>query len=103
MLPVLNANMSHDGERHPDDLGPEEKGLVISHFGQQLDIEALEGEYAGEIFRCHQRSNLEPLVTGDHVIWRRGEPTGVVIANLQRSSFCKRPIILGAETRRRQH
>ena len=80
-----------DDERHPDELGPEEKGLVISHFGQQLDIEALDGEYAGEIFRCHQRSNLEPLVTGDHVIWRRGEPTGVVIANLQRSSLLQRP------------
>ena len=80
-----------DGEHHPDDLGPEEKGLVISHFGQQLDIEALEGEFAGKIFRCHQRSNLEPLVTGDHVIWRRGEPTGIVIANLQRSSLLQRP------------
>jgi ribosome biogenesis GTPase / thiamine phosphate phosphatase len=80
-----------DDETCLDDLGPEEKGLVISHFGQQLDIEALEGEKAGEIFRCHQRSNLEPLVTGDHVIWRRGEPTGIVIANLKRSSLLQRP------------
>ncbi len=80
-----------DDEHHLYDLGSEEKGLVISHFGQQLDIEALEGEKAGETFRCHQRSNLEPLVTGDHVIWRRGEPTGIVIANLQRSSLLQRP------------
>ena len=80
-----------DIDKALDDLGPEEKGLVISHFGQQLDIEALEGENTGEIFRCHQRSNLEPLVTGDHVIWRRGEPTGVVIANLERSSLLQRP------------
>jgi ribosome biogenesis GTPase len=80
-----------DDEHRLNDLGPEEKGLVISHFGQQLDIEALEGEKAGEIFRCHQRSNLEPLVTGDHVIWRCGEPTGIVIANLQRSSLLQRP------------
>jgi len=82
---------SADDEQTPDDLGPEEKGLVISHFGQQLDIEALEGKETGEIFRCHQRSNLEPLVTGDHVIWRRGTPTGVVIANLQRNSLLQRP------------
>lgn len=72
-------------------LGPEEKGLVISHFGQQLDIEALEGENAGEIVRCHQRSNLERLVTGDYVIWQRGEPTGIVVAGLPRSSLLQRP------------
>lgn len=80
-----------DAEHPSENLGAEEKGLVISHFGQQLDIEALEGEPAGEIFRCHQRSNLQPLVTGDHVIWRRGEPTGVVVANLERSSLLQRP------------
>ncbi|MGA1741425.1 MAG: small ribosomal subunit biogenesis GTPase RsgA [Pseudohongiellaceae bacterium] len=83
--------VASDIEVASDALGPEEKGLVISHFGQQLDIEALEGEHAGKIFRCHQRSNLEPLVTGDHVIWQRGEPTGIVIANLQRSSLLQRP------------
>ncbi len=80
-----------DDEPVADELGPEQKGLVISHFGQQLDIEALEGEQAGDLFRCHQRSNLEPLVTGDHVIWRQAEPTGVVVANLPRNSFLQRP------------
>ncbi len=91
---AARAERKHDASdtaQNLDDIGQEEKGLVISHFGQQLDIEALEGELAGEIFRCHQRSNLEPLVTGDHVIWRRGEPTGIVIANLQRSSLLQRP------------
>lgn len=78
-----------------DRLGPEEKGLVISHFGQQLDIEALEGRQEGEVFRCHQRSNLEPLVTGDHVIWRNGQPTGIVVANLQRTSLLQRPNSFG--------
>ncbi len=88
---AARAERKHEPSESQDDLGAEEKGLVISHFGQQLDIEALEGEFAGGIFRCHQRSNLEPLVTGDHVIWRRGEPTGIVIANLQRSSLLQRP------------
>lgn len=83
--------MSAEPDTALDKNSYEEKGLVISHFGQQLDIEALGSEDSGEIFRCHQRSNLEPLVTGDHVIWQRGEPTGVVIANLERNSLLQRP------------
>ena len=72
-------------------LGPETRGLVISHFGQQLDIEALEGDAKGQLFRCFQRSNLEPLVTGDEVIWQAGDPMGVVVAGLPRRSILKRP------------
>lgn len=72
-------------------LGPEQRGLVISHFGQQLDIEALGGEAKGEIHRCFQRSNLEPLVTGDEVIWQAGEPMGVVVSGQPRRSVLKRP------------
>ncbi len=72
-------------------LGPETRGLVITHFGQQLDIEALEGEAKGQLFRCFQRSNLDPLVTGDEVIWQAGEPMGVVVAGLPRRSILKRP------------
>lgn len=72
-------------------LGPETRGLVISHFGQQLDIEALEGNGKGQLFRCFQRSNLEPLVTGDEVIWQAGEPMGIVVAGLPRRSILKRP------------
>ena len=30
------------------ELGPEQNGLVIAHYGQQLDIEALEGPGRGE-------------------------------------------------------
>jgi ribosome biogenesis GTPase len=72
-------------------LGPEQRGLVISHYGQQLDIEALEGAAQGQLFRCFQRSNLDPLVTGDEVIWQSGEPLGVVVAGLERRSVLKRP------------
>lgn len=72
-------------------LGPEQRGLVISHYGQQLDIEALEGDGKGQLFRCFQRSNLEPLVTGDEVIWQQGDPLGVVVAGLPRRSVLKRP------------
>ena len=72
-------------------LGPEQRGLVISHYGQQLDIEALDGAQQGQLFRCFQRSNLDPLVTGDEVIWQSGEPLGVVVAGLERRSVLKRP------------
>lgn len=75
----------------PDQLGPEQTGLVISHFGQQLEIEALEGEQAGSLFRCHQRRHLEIPVPGDRVIWQAGDPYGVVVALLPRSGLLQRP------------
>jgi len=76
-------------------LGEERKGIVISNFGQQLDIEALDGENQGEIYRCFQRSNIESLVTGDYVIWQEGDPVGVIIAALPRKNFLERPSSLG--------
>ena len=76
-------------------LGEERKGIVISNFGQQLDIEALDGENQGEIYRCFQRSNIESLVTGDYVIWQEGDPVGVIIAALPRENFLERPSSLG--------
>ena len=38
------------------DLGPEQTGLVIAHFGVQIEVEALEGELTGQIQRCHLRA-----------------------------------------------
>lgn len=73
------------------ELGAEQRGLVISHFGTQVDVEALEGDNSGEIQRCHIRANLEALVTGDQVIWRPGKPTGVIVANQTRESILSRP------------
>jgi len=73
------------------DLGPEQKGLIISHFGSQIDVEAVDSENTGEITRCHIRSNIEQLVTGDQVVWRKGNPTGVVVALLPRQSILQRP------------
>ncbi len=75
------------------DLGPEQPGLVISHFGTQLDVEALEGERRGNIVRCRLRTNLDALVTGDRVIWqpREGGEGGIVVASLERHSLLARP------------
>lgn len=76
-------------------LGDEQQGLVIAHYGSQVDVECQQGSDAGEIFRCHLRANLDALVTGDRVIWRAGNPTGVIVANQARASELSRPDIHG--------
>jgi ribosome biogenesis GTPase len=83
------AKRSHqvDQQLSEGDLGPEQEGLVIAHYGQQVDIENPQGE----TIRCHLRANLDTLVTGDQVIWREGKPTGVVVATLKRDSVLSRP------------
>ena len=78
-----------------DDLGPEISGTVVSNFGTQVDVEANDGDLNGKIIRCHMRSNLDPLVTGDKVIWRFAEPYGVVVARIDRYSELVRPDAYG--------
>jgi len=73
------------------DLGPEQHGLIITHYGMQVVVEATEGESKGLQQRCHFRSNLGSLVTGDRVVWRAGNPLGVVVAVLPRESALQRP------------
>ncbi len=69
------------------ELGPEQEGLVVAHYGTQVEVESS----ARERSRCHIRANLEGLVTGDKVVWCPGDPTGVIVARLERSSELKRP------------
>ncbi|WP_339080226.1 small ribosomal subunit biogenesis GTPase RsgA [Pseudomonas sp. TMP9] len=74
------------------DLGPEQTGLVIAHFGVQIEVEALDGDLAGQVFRCHLRANLPTMVTGDQVVWRAGnQGIGVIVAQLPRSTELCRP------------
>jgi ribosome biogenesis GTPase len=74
------------------DLGPEQLGLVIAHFGVQVEVEALNGELAGQVCRCHLRANLPALVTGDQVVWRAGnQGIGVIVAQLPRDTELRRP------------
>jgi len=80
-----------DQQLNEGELGPEQQGLVIAHYGNQIDVECQQGEQAGTIFRCHLRANLDTLVTGDQVIWRAGKPTGIVVANTERNSVLSRP------------
>lgn len=73
------------------ELGSEEEGLIITHYGTQVVVEATQGANAGQQKRCHFRSNLGSLVTGDRVIWRDGNPYGVVVAVQPRDSALCRP------------
>ncbi|MFT5707795.1 MAG: ribosome biogenesis GTPase [Oceanospirillaceae bacterium] len=73
------------------ELGTEQHGLIISHFGKQVDVEATDSGQDGKIYRCHLRQHLGQLVTGDKVIWRQGAETGVIVAVLPRFNELKRP------------
>lgn len=77
-----------DSRLNEGELGPEQEGLVIAHFGTQIEVE----NHADKSrHRCHMRANLGSLVTGDKVIWREGKPTGVIVAVMERSSELSRP------------
>lgn len=70
------------------DLGPELQGLIVAHYGSQIDVEV----EPGNIFRCKLRSNLGHLVTGDKVSWRQAaDQTGVIVARDPRHSELSRP------------
>jgi ribosome biogenesis GTPase len=69
------------------ELGPEQDGLVVAHYGTQVAVESEPGNSQ----RCHLRANLEGLVTGDQVVWCEGDPMGVVVAQRERHSVLSRP------------
>ena len=74
------------------ELGPEQNGLVVAHFGTQVAVE----DEDGTVLRCHVRANVQTLVTGAAVVWCRGEPTGVIVARLPRRGELCRPDPHGA-------
>lgn len=84
-----------DQQLNEGELGAEQQGLIIAHYGNQVDVERRQSTGPGVINRCHLRANLGSLVTGDQVIWREGNPTGVVVASLDRRSVLSRPDMNG--------
>lgn len=84
-----------EDELKQGELGPEQEGLVIAHYGQQVEVEAIEGELAGQTRRAHLRANLDSLVTGDRVIWQAGDELGVIVARKERRSELCRPDMHG--------
>ncbi len=73
-------------------LGPEQQGLVIAHYGTQVEVEALQGTSKGQTLRCHLRTNLSSIVTGDKVSWQLSQDqSGVIVAVEKRQSELSRP------------
>lgn len=70
------------------------QGLVTACYGQQLEIEALEGDLAGQSFKGFSRTKHADLVAGDLVSWRPNlnpKEAGVVEELLPRTSLVSRP------------
>ena len=76
-----------------EQLGEPLSGTVIAHYGAQIEVEQANGTSV----RCHVRSNLPAIVTGDQVIWHEDRQGGGVIAALQeRHSILSRPDMRGS-------
>lgn len=69
------------------DLGAEQQGLVVAHYGTQVAVE----DENGSEWRCHLRANIADLVAGDRVIWCAGKAEGVVVARHERDTELLRP------------
>ncbi|GMM86218.1 small ribosomal subunit biogenesis GTPase RsgA [Pseudoalteromonas sp. MTN2-4] len=81
-----------DTQWQTDNLGPTEKAVVISRFGQHADIETTDSE----VLRCNIRRTVGGLVCGDEVFFRRakvsdGDLAGVIEAIEERRSQLTRP------------
>lgn len=85
------ANQVSDSE---DELGDEEEGLVVSHFGTFVEVEPLTnpGHEPETTIQCHFRANTGAIVAGDKVVMRRGKDGyGVIETVLTRTSLLSRP------------
>lgn len=65
--------------RRESSSGQAQSGIIISHFGRQLEVE----DASGKVVRCHARANLPQLVTGDHISWEPDEAAGGVVVGLE--------------------
>lgn len=104
----------HKTRQEEADTSQDLEGLVVQHYGRQLEVQALsvpelhpekpvvaEGEpepfwkeiEMGSVWRCHTRTNLELLVTGDRVKWQADPNTGlgIITAIHPRTSLLTRP------------
>lgn len=104
----------HQTRQNDLDSSQDLEGLIVQHYGRQLEVQALSvpdshppqpivaaGEpepfwkeiSLGSVWRCHTRTNLEMLVTGDRVKWQADPNTGlgVITAIHPRRSLLTRP------------
>ena len=60
-------------------------GRIVTHYGNQLEVEILSGPLEGTTQRCHQRSSMTNLVTGDLITWKPNTAhTGIVMSQTDR-------------------
>ncbi|MHA7880894.1 MAG: small ribosomal subunit biogenesis GTPase RsgA [Saccharospirillum sp.] len=77
-----------DAQYAEGDLGEPSTGVIVTHYGITTEVEDAEGE----TLRCHKRTNLPPLVTGDRVIFQPArQGGGVIVACEARRSLLSRP------------
>jgi ribosome biogenesis GTPase / thiamine phosphate phosphatase len=104
----------HKTRQEEIDTSNDLEGLVVQHYGRQLEVQALstpevhpekplvkDGEpepfwksiELNSVWRCHTRTNLELLVTGDRVKWQADPITGlgIITAIHPRQSLLTRP------------
>ena len=104
----------HQTRQEDIDTSNDLEGLVVQHYGRQLEVQALstpkdhpikpevkDGEpepfwkpiELDSVWRCHTRTNLELLVTGDRVKWQADPNTGlgIITAIHPRRSLLTRP------------
>lgn len=78
------------GSDEGEELGAEQEGLVVAHFGTLVEVEPA-GADSGATVQCHFRANVGAIVAGDRVVLRSGQSHGVVEAVLPRTSLLSRP------------
>ena len=104
----------HQTRQEELDTSNDLEGLVVQHYGRQLEVQALSAPLehpvrpetkagepeafwkpieVGSVWRCHTRTNLELLVTGDRVKWQADPNTGlgIITAIHPRRSLLTRP------------
>lgn len=84
-------------ETDGEELGPEQEGLVVAHFGTLVEVQVTEAPAAdpnaapAPTVQCHFRANVGAIVAGDRVVLRQGQSYGVIEAVLPRTSLLSRP------------
>lgn len=82
--------MRHDSGESPE-LTTARPGMVISHYGRQLTVEAADGE----LYQCKLRQNLGNITCGDHVLFQIDESSqhgneGIVVAISERKNLLEK-------------
>ena len=70
-----------------DQVGEGQEGLIVAHFGKNIDIE----DHSGKIWHCFFRQNLGAIAVGDRVIWLPSDnDTNVITAIMPRKNTLTR-------------